>query len=243
MKTIIQYIQYSLVMLCMVLIPVACTNDVPNPGDQQGEFVLGIAAADIHVDIQTKAAIQGVDVSKFYVSLDEAEGTHLIVSKQYGTMTSADCILPVANGYRLSVESCSEADATTLNNGFGAYRFAGEATFNIAANEKTSVAVNCEMLNAGLQIEFDQSFTTKFPIHAVTTQDARAIVFNSKNQENIAYYDINGDNLEMAVKITGSTGGWDGRLDATKNITLQKGKVIVVKLTYTESNGVRMLNV
>lgn len=227
-------------LLSLVLTPTACTSELPNPSTQQGEFSISLTAADIHTELQTRTSISGVDINNFYVSLNDAEGTPLLVSKQYGAMTSADCILPVANDYRLLVESCSEAEATTLNNGFGAYRFAGDATFNIAANEKTSVAVNCEMLNAGLQIEFDESFTAKFPIYAVTTQDTRALVFNSDNQGIAAYYDVP-DELVLSLRITGSSGGWDDRLDVTRQVELQKGKIIKLHVTYSVASGARII--
>lgn len=221
----------------------ACTNEIPTPIPQDGRFSLSLDADDIEVEIHTRTGLAGVDVNNFYISLKDNKGTSLLSNRAYGEMTSGEYVLPAEKGYSIFVESCSETDATKQNNGLGNYRFVGNATFDIEASKSTAVSVNCSMVNGGLKFIFDSSFTTKFPIHAVTTQDARAIVFNSNNQENIAYYDITGDNLDMAVKITGSTGGWDGRLDVTQNITLQKGKVIVVKLTYTESNGVRMLNV
>lgn len=221
----------------------ACTNEMPSPVLHEGRFSLSLDTDDIDVEIQTRAGLAGVNINNFYISLTDKEGTPLLQNRVYGEMTSGEYVLPSEAGYSIIVESCSETNATTLNNGYGAYRFVGDAVFDIEANKTTSVSVNCAMVNAGLQIIFDQSFTTKFPIHAVTTQDSRAIVFNSDNQENIAYYDMNAETLDMKIKVTGSTGGWDGRLDVTKDITLQKGKVIVVKLTYTESNGVRMLNV
>jgi hypothetical protein len=221
----------------------ACNNDFPFPTREDGKFSLSVETEDIEVEVQTRTGIAGVDVNNFYISLKDNEGSPLMTNRLYVEMATGEFVLPAEKGYSITVESCSPKNATTLNNGFGAYRFAGEAVFDIEASKTTPVTVNCSMVNGGLKFIFDSSFTTKFPIHAVTTQDARAIVFNSNNQENIAYYDINGDNLDMAVKITGSTGGWDGRLDVTQNITLQKGKVIVVKLTYSDGNGVRMLNI
>lgn len=240
MKTIRKYILSSLAMFSLAFMPISCTNEVPTPTIQQGEFSLLLTAADIKTEIQTRAAIQGVDVNKFYVSLNEAEGTPLLVSKQYGTMTSADCILPVANDYRLLVESCSEVEATTLNNGFGAYRFVGNATFDIVSNENTPVSVNCVMLNAGLQLVFDQTFINKFPVHAVTTQDSRALVFNAANQENVAYYDMSNEAQKMSLRITGSSGGWDDRLDITREVELQKGKIIKLYVTYSVASGARI---
>ena len=240
MKTIRKYILSSLAILSMALMPTACTNEVPTPETQEGRFSLSLSAADIQTEVQTRASILGVDANNFYISLNEAEGTPLLVSKQYSAMTDADYILPTANGYELLVESCSETEATTLNNGFGAYRFVGNATFDIVSNENTPVSVNCVMLNAGLQLVFDQTFINKFPVHAVTTQDSRALVFNAANQENVAYYDMSNEAQKMSLRITGSSGGWDDRLDVTREVELQKGKIIKLHITYSATNGARI---
>jgi hypothetical protein len=130
-----------------------------------------------------------------------------------------------------------------LNNGFGAYRFFGKAVFDVQTGQSTPVTVNCIMVNAGLKFEFEESFINKFPIHAATTKDSRSLVFNSDNQENVAYYNMNAETHEVEINLSGSSGGWDDRLNVTRSVTLQKGKVIVVKLTYSESNGVRMFNI
>ena len=243
MKTFRKYILSSVVMLSLAIMHTACSNEVPNPTPDQGNFSLLLTAADIQTEVQTRASIQGVDVNSFYVSLAEAEGAPIMEGRQYGTISFADCVLPVATGYKLWVESCTESEATALNNGFGAYRFYGEAVFDVQSGKNTPVAVNCTMVNAGLQVVLDKSFTDKFPVHAVTTQDSRSLVFSSNNPDAVAYYNMQADVLPISLRITGSSGGWDDRLNVIRSVTLQKGKVIVVKLTYNESNGVRMFNI
>lgn len=240
MKTFRKYILSSIAMLSLAIMQIACSSEVPDPTSDQGNFSLLLTAADIQTEVQTRASIQGVDVNSFYVSLAEAEGTPLLSGRQYGTISSADCILPAANGYKIWVESCTEPEATTLNNGFGAYRFLGEAVFDVHADETTPVAINCIMVNAGLQIVFDKSFTDKFPIHAVTTQDSRTLIFNSQNTDNVAYYNMQADVLPMSLRITGSSGGWDNRLDVTRQVELQKGKIVKMHITYSDASGARI---
>ena len=96
------------------------------------------------------------------------------------------------------------------------------------------------MLNAGLQLVFDQTFINKFPVHAVTTQDSRALVFNAANQENVAYYDMSNEAQKMSLRITGSSGGWDDRLDITREVELQKGKIVKLHITYSATSGARI---
>ena len=240
MKTFRKYILSSIAMLSLAIMQTACSSEVPNPTPDQGNFSLLLTAADIQTEVQTRASIQGVDVNSFYVSLAEAEGTPLMEGRQYGTITFADCVLPAATGYKLWVESCTESEATALNNGFGAYRFYGEAVFDVQSGKKTPVAVNCTMVNAGLQVVLDKSFTDKFPVHAVTTQDSRSLVFSSNNPDAVAYYNMQADVLPMSLRITGSSGGWDDRLDVTRQVELQKGKIIKLHITYSVASGARI---
>jgi hypothetical protein len=240
MKIINAFIFALGTILSLIFVPTACTSEVPTADIQQGEFSISLTAADIHTELQTRTSISGVDINNFYVSLNDAEGISFMENKQFATITGANCILPAATGYELLVESCTESEATTLNNGFGAYRFVGSATFDILAGEITPVAVNCVLQNAGLQIEFDESFTAKFPIYAVTTQDTRALVFNSDNQGIAAYYDVP-DELVLSLRITGSSGGWDDRLDVARQVELQKGKIIKLHVTYSVASGARII--
>lgn len=231
----------SVAVLSLALMPISCTNEVPNPADQQGEFSLLLTAADIQTEVQTRVSISGVDVNNFFVSLAEAEGAPIMEGRQYGTISFADCVLPAATGYKLWVESCTESDATALNNGFGAYRFFGDAVFDVQTGKSTPVAVNCTMVNAGLQVVLDKSFTDKFPVHAVTTQDSRSLVFSSNNPDAVAYYNMQTDVLPMSLRITGSSGGWDDRLDVTRQVELQKGKIIKLHVTYSVASGARII--
>jgi hypothetical protein len=96
------------------------------------------------------------------------------------------------------------------------------------------------MVNAGLQVVLDKSFTDKFPVHAVTTQDSRSLVFSSANPDAIAYYNMQADVLPMSLRITGSSGGWDDRLDVTRQVELQRGKIIKMYITYSVASGARI---
>jgi hypothetical protein len=67
------------------------------------------------------------------------------------------------------------------------------------------------------------------------------LVFKSTNQDQIAYFNTTSENLTINVKLTGTAGGWSDRLDMTKSITLTKGKINVMKLTYSESSATARL--
>lgn len=243
MKTLRKYLYTPIALLLSVTALVSCHNDMPKPESKEGVFALILNVEDIKTEVETRASLEGIDISTFCVYLTDTKGNSWLEEVTYGSLTEKDCILPIGEDYNIYIESCSETDATELNDGFGIYRFVGETVFDVEAGKTTPVSVNCSMANAGVKFEFEESFTNKFPIHAVTTLDSRSLVFKKDNQENVAYYNMDDETKEVEISLSGSSGGWDDRLNVARNVTLQKGKVIVVKLTYNESNGVRMFNI
>lgn len=224
------------------LLLTTCSNAIPEPAEGEGTFAVSLTTDDIKTEVITRSSLN-IDVNSFKVSLSENDNTPLFQNKAFGELTQSDCTLPAATGYRLAVESCSETEAITLNEGWGEVRFTGSSSFDIVSNQNTKVAIVCSMENAGIQLSFDPSFINKFPVHAATIQDSRNIIFKSSNQDNIAYYNLDGDVQDILIKFTGTAGGWSDRLDMTKSITLNKGKITVLRITYNENTSeVRMTN-
>ena len=81
------------------------------------------------------------------------------------------------------------------------------------------------------------AFTDKFPIYAITTNDARSLVWDSSHTGAIAYYDMTAEADILELKVTGSKGGWEDRLNKNFTIDLQKGKVCKVTLQYDDNSG------
>lgn len=213
-----------------------CNNETipPCPTDGNGELVLKLKAGDVKTEIITRSTLD-IDINSFKINLSENDGTPLFVNKLYGELNETDCTLPAESGYQITAESCSQDESVTQNGGYGYPRFVGEATFNITPRQETHVNIKCTMVNAGLQISFDQTFLDKFPTHAITTQDTRALVFNSNNAHIVGYYDVN-ENTSLKLRLTGSAGGWEDRLDTIKEIILEKGKIKRLLITYTDNS-------
>lgn len=227
---------YSLIALLCGMLQVGCTCE-ELPAEQtgkEGTFSLSLNAEDILTDVTTRGTI---DVSTFKVSLKDKNNLALFEGKVYSQLSDADRTLPASKGYQISVESCSQAEATTANEGWGAMRFTGNATFDIVSDQSTPVKVECTMGNAGLQLIFDELFTAKFPIYAATTQDDRALVFKQANPEAIAFYDAEAENPSVNLRITGSKGGWEDRINVEKPIALTKGKITQLTISYDENSG------
>ena len=214
----------------------SCDNNqmFPNTSDEAGTFSLTLTSDEVQSEVVTRASLN-LDIATFQVTLAEAEGAPLFEKRLFGELTEAECTLPAATGYHLKAESCTPDEAVTLNEGWGMAHFVATTTFDIVSDQHTPVSLTCTMDNVGLQVVFDQNFLDKFPIHAATTQDSRTIVFNQTTEEQTAYFPVEGDALNMKLRLTGSAGGWEDRLDVVKELTLLKGKIYIVNIAYNNS--------
>ena len=227
------YIYSFWVLFVTIVLHTSCDDNLFVQG--AGSFELTLNRDDVQSEVITRA-LSDIDVNAFKVTLCEADGTTLLDEKNYGLLTEAECTLPAAVGYQLKVENCTPYESVTLNEGWGMPHFKGETTFDIVSDQLTQVSLSCSMDNVGLQLLFSQSFLDKFPIHAGTIQDNRSLVFNQITQEQVAYYSVEGDAIEVELRLTGSAGGWTDRLDLVYNLTLSKGKIYVVNVTYSDNH-------
>lgn len=234
--TTIKHKILKIAVLSCCILNIGCNNDIipSDPTGIKGELVLKLKAGDVKTEIITRSTLD-IDINSFKINLSENDGTPLFVNKLYGELNETDCTLPAESGYQITAESCSQDESVTQNGGYGYPRFVGEATFNITPRQETHVNIKCTMVNAGLQISFDQTFLDKFPTHAITTQDTRALVFNKNNADKISYYEVNA-NKSLKLRLTGSAGGWEDRLDTIKEIILEKGKIKRLLITYTDNS-------
>ena len=226
------YIYSFLILFVTVVLHTSCDDKLLVQGT--GYFELTLNRDDIQSEVITRALFD-IDVNTFNVTLCEADGTSLLDGKPYGLLTEAECTLPAAVGYQLRVENCTPYESVTLNEGWGMPHFKGDTTFDIVSDQLTQVSLSCSMDNVGLQLLFSQEFLDKFPNHAVTIQDSRSLVFNHTTQEKVAYYPVEGDAIEVELRLTGSAGGWNDRLDYVYNLTLSKGKIYIVNVTYSDN--------
>lgn len=229
-----------IIFLCGMLQTGCINNSVPaEPAmSGSGKFDLSLLVEEVQTESITRTGVS-LDVSSFKVTLKDSKGIVLINAKAYSQISDADRTLPSGTGYQISVESCAESEATTANEGWGAMRFVGSASFDIVSDDTTPVTINCTMENAGLQLVFDQSFITKFPTYAATTQDSRLLVFKGSNSNAVAYYDMEAGvtNSSVPLKLTGSAGGWSDRLEYTQEVGITKGKITKLTVIYDENSG------
>lgn len=232
-------IYISLFAILCSFMQMACTNElaVDDTASREGKFLLSLLTEDVETEDITRSTEFTVDVNSFMVSLRDQNGVALYSDKEYGQLTDADRTLPVGVNYQIAVESCSTGDAETANEGWGQARFCADSTFEIISDNTTMLTLSCELENAGLMLVFDNTFTSKFPIYAATTQDARSLVFKGANAGSVAFYNADAETVSIPLHLTGSKGGWEDRINVKKDITISKGKITRLTVKYDENSG------
>lgn len=231
-----KFIHSLYMLLAALLLITSCDADHATPvmGNETGTFSLVLTPGEVQSEVITRAALN-LDVEDFQITLAEANGTLLLDKRLLGELTEAECTLPAATGYQIKAESCTPEESITLNERWGMAHFVATTTFDIVSNQHTPVSLTCSMDNAGVQFVFEQSFLDKFPIHAVTTQDGRSLVFNKDTHDKIAYYPIEEDGETVRLKLTGSAGGWSDRIEIIQEMPINRGKIYIVSITYSET--------
>lgn len=236
-------IYLSLLTLLSGMLLTGCMNEEFPVAEEnaEGTFALSLVREDIQDIVISRAGEQVADgsynVDDFKVNLTDKNGISIFQGKVYSELNAADRTLPVGTGYKIMVESCSQEEALTANDGWGQMRFTGETTFEIKNNETTPLEVNCTLQNAGLMVIFDESFTSKFPVYAATTQDTRALVFKGTTTGKVACYNVEEENNSISLKLTGSAGGWSDRIDIVKEVSIVKGKIMRLTVIYDDNSG------
>lgn len=215
--------------LLLVIMLTGCVTEMDDlrPNSSRGSFTLGLSTDSLAVEVETRASrdLTEAEQTMFAVSLVQ-NGEPVWSNIPFANITETDCTQPTGNGYVVSAENCTASEAETANDGWGQRRYWGQsATFSIRKDENTVVSVDCHMVNAGLSVQFDESFTSYFTLgYSVTTDDRRALRFDD-NSGQIAYYNINEGTTHNLHLLINASAGWDGTLHIERNIDLQPGRV------------------
>ena len=235
-----------IIPLLAALLLTACIGETDAPQGGQGTFSLDLVTEGLNVEIETRAARQltADEAKAFKITLNDAEET-IWERKAFTDITLADRTQRLGEGYVVMAENITPEEAESNNKGWGARRFAGSSEpFAIVSNKTTLVTIPCAMVNAGLCVVFDKSFTDFFTDYAVTTDDQRSLKFNYSNAFSmntstgthsgaIAYYntDASTDTYELPLLITASA-GWEGTVRLNRVLTLKAGKITQLKVKY-----------
>lgn len=231
----VKYIYIALLTLLFT----ACLSESEGPQPiQMGRFALAFTADGLDVEVITRSPreLTAAEAADYRVTLTQGAET-LWQSKKFSEISEADRTQVRGDGYCVSAENCTAAEAESANDGWGQKRYIGQSPlFSIVANEIQNVQVPCQMTNAGLCVVFDESFTNRFSDYAVTTDDMRALKFDANSADGtIAYYNIidESDKRDLPLLITASA-GWDGTVRLSRTIPLQRGKTLRLRVRFGE---------
>lgn len=232
MKTKLQYIM----LLAVTALFASCQSeqDPFNVSANKGSFALNLQGPEITVQTETRAALTVTEAANYNIMVYQNNDEVWAQKKKYSDLTATDYMLSVGSGYAVFAESCSEADAETVNDGFGCKRYGGTSdVFAIEASQTTPVSVNCSATNGGLCVVFDKSFTDTFGRYSVeTTDENRHLVFNADNKATfttagvrtggaVAYYNMPpAGELEVPLQIHAR-----GAQVKDKTVLLKLGKI------------------
>lgn len=134
------------------------------------------------------------------------KGDNLIMSPIRYSQIQGAIPLSAGEDYTLLAESCTKTEAESQPSIYGQPRYAGNAAFNIVANESKTITVNCSMANAAFCIVKDESFY--YPEFTVTaTLNGRSLTFT--DEEQMGYFNVGEDGtaiLDYKVEATDSEG-------------------------------------
>ena len=220
---------HILTLLFASVLLTGCVTEMDDlrPSSSRGSFTLGLSTDSLAVEVETRAGRDLTDAEKelFTVSLMQEDET--IWSIPFANITQADRTQPTGTSYVVNAESCTAAEAESANNGWGQRRYWGKSeAFNIKANENTDVSVDCHMANAGICVQFDESFTSYFTEgYSVTTDDSRGLRFDDTTAGRTAYYNVPEGSTRTVHLLVNASAGWDGMLKTIeRDVVMQPGR-------------------
>jgi hypothetical protein len=179
-----QNIIYTLLSLAVLLLAGCSVKDWPV--DDSTEEGYGY----IDLKLQGKESVSRSGGTSTVITKEEADlflvtVTHNgeVVCQQKELMGLVHLSFPVGNGYKVFVESITEAQAIGANDGWGAKRFTGKSkSFGIVSGKSASVSVPCGQANAAVNIDVETANSTVTLVASdgrqLTTSESRVAYFN-----------------------------------------------------------------
>lgn len=220
-------------LLALLLVSCVSELDLPQNTEGQGMFALSLSASGLKTEVETRAdedswqELTSTEAASYLITLIKDSKT-LWGPKVFSSINQTDCTQPVGQGYVVSAENCTTAEAESANNGWGQRRYYGKSSsFSITKDETTDVRINCHIANAGLSVQFDESFTTYFTLgYSVTTDDSRGLRFDENTTDNdVAYYNIPEESTRTVHLLVNASAGWDGILHLEHDLVMQPGRI------------------
>ena len=169
--------------LALALLLAACTTqDWPYSPHREGVGSIAVTLEGSQTR-STTSVITKEEADLFLVTLYKGED---LIAQQTMLGHLGSLTFPAGYGYSLFVESITEQDALTLNEGWGAKRYTGQSkSFGIQAGQTTKVAVGCSVANAAVAVNIDSS--AQGCVVTLKTSDGRTL---TTTESRVAYVNV-----------------------------------------------------
>ena len=169
--------------LALALLLAACTTqDWPYSPHREGVGSIAVTLEGSQTR-STTSVITKEEADLFLVTLYKGED---LIEQQTMLGHLGSLTFPAGYGYSLFVESITEQDALTLNEGWGAKRYTGQSkSFGIQAGQTTKVAVGCSVANAAVAVNIDSS--AQGCVVTLKTSDGRTL---TTTESRVAYVNV-----------------------------------------------------
>ena len=169
--------------LALALLLAACTTqDWPYSPHREGVGSIAVTLEGSQTRATT-SVITKEEADLFLVTLYKGED---LIAQQTMLGHLGSLTFPAGYGYSLFVESITEQDAQTLNEGWGAKRYTGQSkSFGIQAGQTTKVAVGCSVANAAVAVNIDSS--AQGCVVTLKTSDGRTL---TTTESRVAYVNV-----------------------------------------------------
>ena len=169
--------------LALALLLAACTTqDWPYSPHREGVGSIAVTLEGSQTR-STTSVITKEEADLFLVTLYKGED---LIAQQTMLGHLGSLTFPAGYGYSLFVESITEQDALTLNDGWGAKRYTGQSkSFGIQAGQTTKVAVGCSVANAAVAVNIDSS--AQGCVVTLKTSDGRTL---TTTESRVAYVNV-----------------------------------------------------
>lgn len=169
--------------LALALLLAACTTqDWPYSPHREGVGSIAVTLEGSQTRATT-SVITKEEADLFLVTLYKGED---LIAQQTMLGHLGSLTFPAGYGYSLFVESITEQDALTLNEGWGAKRYTGQSkSFGIQAGQTTKVAVGCSVANAAVAVNIDSS--AQGCVVTLKTSDGRTL---TTTESRVAYVNV-----------------------------------------------------
>ena len=169
--------------LALALLLAACTTqDWPYSLHREGVGSIAVTLEGSQTRATT-SVITKEEADLFLVTLYKGDD---VIAQQTMLGHLGSLTFPAGYGYSLFVESITEQDALTLNEGWGAKRYTGQSkSFGIHAGQTTKVAVGCSVANAAVAVNIDSSAAGC--VVTLKTSDGRTL---TTTESRVAYVNV-----------------------------------------------------